>query len=162
MFYCDLNRARVLAELRQSSDRKSHLTVLGREWSVLSEQDKRPYREMAANDSIRYQRQTEAYDSWNRARLLSSVVTTSQPPAAVAQRSATTVVAVVKPISPPAHVVLCPLCRQENRVQPNQPTVRGDNLGECQVCLDKTVEVFLPQCGHTVLCWDCLRAIAQK
>lgn len=55
----------------------------------------------------------------------------------------------------------CPMCRQENRVSIKQPTLRGDNLADCSVCLDEQVEVFLPMCGHACVCWRCARAISR-
>uniref|UniRef100_A0A6C0BJA8 RING-type domain-containing protein n=1 Tax=viral metagenome TaxID=1070528 RepID=A0A6C0BJA8_9ZZZZ len=51
-------------------------------------------------------------------------------------------------------VIECPLCRTINTIPEQQHKVYGvDN--ECVVCRDKMSELFLPNCGHVCLCYDC-------
>ena len=52
----------------------------------------------------------------------------------------------------------CPLCRVKNVVREDQTTVYGINQ-DCVVCKENKVEVFLPICGHTCLCWKCINTM---
>lgn len=52
----------------------------------------------------------------------------------------------------------CPMCRVLNKVLSTQKTTYGVE-GKCKVCLDNDIQVFLPKCGHTCLCWECLKIL---
>ena len=52
--------------------------------------------------------------------------------------------------------IKCPLCRTENIIPSTQKLITGLNQ-LCIVCMVNHVNVFLPQCGHTNLCVDCVK-----
>jgi hypothetical protein len=54
-----------------------------------------------------------------------------------------------------SHVICCPICRTENRIKKDQQKIFGLEQ-KCAVCLDNSIEVFFPQCGHTCVCYNCL------
>jgi hypothetical protein len=48
----------------------------------------------------------------------------------------------------------CPICRTSNTIKIQQKRIRG--LEEtCCICMDKKVEIFLEECGHVCICYDC-------
>jgi len=48
----------------------------------------------------------------------------------------------------------CPICRISNTIKIQQTKIRG--LEEtCCICMDKKVEIFLQECGHVCICYDC-------
>lgn len=50
----------------------------------------------------------------------------------------------------------CPICRIENDILVDQKKMYG--LEElCKVCMDKPIEIFLPKCGHSCICSECLQ-----
>ena len=56
-------------------------------------------------------------------------------------------------------VVICPICRVVNSVNKHQKKVFG--LQEkCKICVANPVEVYLPECGHTVMCMECAKSIS--
>lgn len=55
--------------------------------------------------------------------------------------------------------VLCPLCRKDNTIVPNQTPLFNANT-QCVVCEEKPANVYMPQCGHVSLCGDCLGDLA--
>ena len=53
----------------------------------------------------------------------------------------------------------CPICRTINRINGCQKKVFG--LEEtCKICLLNPVELYLPACGHTVMCMECAKSIS--
>ena len=52
----------------------------------------------------------------------------------------------------------CPICKKENTIKHTFQKIYGCN-NTCCICLDKNVEVFLPNCGHVCLCLECLQKI---
>jgi hypothetical protein len=56
--------------------------------------------------------------------------------------------------------VVCPLCRAINHVDKNQPKIRGIDV-KCTVCLDRNVQIFLPNCGHVCLCAGCFQKLVK-
>ena len=52
-------------------------------------------------------------------------------------------------------IIECPICRKENTFDKNQTKIYG--LQEkCKVCLDNSIEIYLPNCGHACMCMDCV------
>lgn len=61
----------------------------------------------------------------------------------------------------PMYHITCPLCKVVNTVPKSQKPVVGSHL-KCVVCLEEQNSfVFLPQCGHTNVCLDCINLIDQ-
>lgn len=51
----------------------------------------------------------------------------------------------------------CPICRTPNCIPNSQPrlfALSDDN--KCRVCLENTINIFLPQCGHVCICSECV------
>lgn len=67
---------------------------------------------------------------------------------------------VVKPAKK-FHHVICPMCRMKNYVAENQPKIFQETPSPCVVCTEQNVEVFLPQCGHSVLCRGCMETLSK-
>lgn len=146
-FYVKQQHIRARNENRDESEVGFCLRVK-REWQTLSPHEKLPYVQMEAADAIRYR--DESSERRRHTRLSQSHNT----PAPAQARSA--------PINAQpmrTYNIECPMCREKNRVPEKQATVRNDNLGDCAVCFERPVEVFLPQCGHTCLCWTCVRQL---
>lgn len=59
-----------------------------------------------------------------------------------------------KHLKPLIYKVTCPICRTSNTIYTSQKLVKGINE-MCCVCMGKNVEVYLPQCGHICLCYNC-------
>nr|QBK86713.1 MAG: C3HC4 type zinc finger protein [Marseillevirus LCMAC103] len=57
--------------------------------------------------------------------------------------------------------VRCPTCHAQNVVLSTQKPVFG-NDNECVACLERTANVFLPDCGHLVLCISCLHQLSEQ
>lgn len=54
----------------------------------------------------------------------------------------------------------CPICRTHNSIPNSQPKLFGlSDDNKCKVCLENTVNIFLPQCGHACLCSECLEKL---
>jgi len=53
----------------------------------------------------------------------------------------------------PDIVVDCPLCKQTSTIKNDQQLIRGAS-DTCVVCMDKSVEVYFPKCGHVCVCVD--------
>ena len=52
----------------------------------------------------------------------------------------------------------CPICRTLNTIKIKQKKIKG--LEEtCCICIDNKVEVFLQECGHVCICYDCFISI---
>jgi hypothetical protein len=56
--------------------------------------------------------------------------------------------------------IKCPVCRQMNLIPFNQSKMFLENAVLCIVCCEKNVDVFLPSCGHAVLCNACAEKLA--
>lgn len=54
--------------------------------------------------------------------------------------------------------VKCPLCKKENQIPKTQNKIFGLS-DSCVVCMNNTVDVFLPNCGHACLCQNCLKIL---
>jgi hypothetical protein len=48
----------------------------------------------------------------------------------------------------------CPMCRKKNTVFFSKHRAYGIT-NKCNVCMVENIEIFLPECGHTVLCRNC-------
>jgi hypothetical protein len=48
----------------------------------------------------------------------------------------------------------CPICRKDNNVSFNKHRAYGIT-NKCNVCMTDNIEIFLPDCGHTILCRKC-------
>jgi len=57
--------------------------------------------------------------------------------------------------------VECPICRTNNKIKINQTIIKG-LTEKCCVCLDKEIEIFLPDCGHTCICKSCFDTMKVK
>jgi len=55
--------------------------------------------------------------------------------------------------------VHCPICRTLNSIKANQKKVAGIDIS-CCICMDKSVQIFLPDCGHLCFCDDCYKKSA--
>src|SRR5579872_5985212 len=55
----------------------------------------------------------------------------------------------------------CPTCRTINAIPSSQPKIYLENPATCTICQDNQVEVFLPQCGHAILCLTCMNKLNQ-
>tara|TARA_B110000977_G_scaffold185561_1_gene250498 strand:+ start:107 stop:862 length:756 start_codon:yes stop_codon:yes gene_type:complete len=53
--------------------------------------------------------------------------------------------------------IICPLCRVENIFLKYFNVVGSENL--CCICSDKTANVYLPSCGHNIICKSCCNRI---
>jgi hypothetical protein len=49
----------------------------------------------------------------------------------------------------------CPICKTDNVIPKNQNKIYGLS-DTCAVCMNNTVDVFLPNCGHACLCQTCV------
>lgn len=67
----------------------------------------------------------------------------------------------IKPIPKKKYLVNCPNCRKENEISHTQMTIYGIEQ-KCSLCEEGNVEVYLPKCGHSNICWACLRRLAKK
>jgi hypothetical protein len=55
----------------------------------------------------------------------------------------------------------CPICKKINTLQINQQKIYG--LSDiCCICLSNNVEVFLPNCGHVCMCYNCFLLLNKK
>ena len=55
--------------------------------------------------------------------------------------------------------VKCPFCKKINEIKESQPKAYG--LEEkCKICMTNDIEVYFPGCGHTVVCYDCLKELS--
>jgi hypothetical protein len=53
------------------------------------------------------------------------------------------------------HKIKCPSCRIENKVSHEQKPIVGVDV-DCIICFGKA-NMFLPQCGHINVCFDCIK-----
>jgi hypothetical protein len=51
--------------------------------------------------------------------------------------------------------IKCPICRTLNNIPRNQMKVKGIDV-DCSICFDKKVEIYMNNCGHLCICYDCL------
>lgn len=51
-------------------------------------------------------------------------------------------------------IIICPICRCENSINQSQPIIKG-LTDKCVICMDKSVEIYYPKCGHTCVCSEC-------
>lgn len=56
--------------------------------------------------------------------------------------------------APKFNIIDCPLCSKKNCVPKDQKKIFG-STDVCKVCAINPVQIFLPECGHTVLCKEC-------
>lgn len=57
-----------------------------------------------------------------------------------------------------SYKISCPSCRTENTIKKNQRLIIGLEE-ECIICCNNKVNVYLPACGHTNLCIECVKKI---
>ena len=54
--------------------------------------------------------------------------------------------------------IKCPICNKINTIKSNHKKIFG--LEEkCKICMINNIEAYLPQCGHTVMCFICMNKI---
>lgn len=58
--------------------------------------------------------------------------------------------------------LVCPMCRTKNHISSKQAKLYHDNPATCVVCQDRPVSVFLPMCGHAILCNTCADKLQEK
>lgn len=54
----------------------------------------------------------------------------------------------------------CPICRKNNNIFFDKHRAYGLDT-KCNVCLTNNIEIFLPDCGHTILCRNCCVKIGE-
>lgn len=52
----------------------------------------------------------------------------------------------------------CPVCRTENIIKSNQTIIKG-LTDQCVICMENSVEIFFPTCGHTCICVKCMNTL---
>ena len=59
------------------------------------------------------------------------------------------------------YIIKCPICKKFNKIMDAQKKIFGiDN--KCIVCMENNIEIFLPNCGHAVLCKNCMIKLHDK
>lgn len=61
----------------------------------------------------------------------------------------------------PNYILACPMCKCENRIYKEQKLVYGIEQ-ECIVCMSNKINIYLPQCGHTILCKSCIEILSTE
>lgn len=61
----------------------------------------------------------------------------------------------------PDYIICCPMCKTENKLFKDQKPVYGIDQ-ECVVCMSNKINVYLPQCGHTIMCMNCMEHISNE
>jgi len=59
-----------------------------------------------------------------------------------------------------SYSVKCPICNTGNYLFQSQATIYGV-YQECMFC-DSNIEVYLPNCGHSIMCWNCLETLEKN
>lgn len=56
--------------------------------------------------------------------------------------------------------VVCPTCRTKNFINKNQMKVFGITE-KCSICYENVIDLFLPNCGHTNICYECTKTLSK-
>ena len=54
--------------------------------------------------------------------------------------------------------IKCPICRTDNNIKFGQKKIYG-STDICSICLNNNVEIYLPNCGHCCICYNCFNNI---
>lgn len=57
--------------------------------------------------------------------------------------------------------IKCPICNQDNKIDKNQQKIFG-LTDTCVVCLNSSIEVFFPNCGHVCMCISCFKTMTNQ
>lgn len=60
-----------------------------------------------------------------------------------------------------SYIITCPICKAVNNISSSQKKIYG-STDLCCVCIEKNIELFLPNCGHICLCLQCANKLNQK
>ena len=58
------------------------------------------------------------------------------------------------------YFIKCPLCRKINKISYKQSKVSIIDE-KCCVCMEREIEIFLPDCKHTNICFLCMKKLDQ-
>src|SRR5665647_112603 len=52
--------------------------------------------------------------------------------------------------------LVCPVCREKNKINKNMKLIEGSNT-TCCVCISDKANIYFSSCGHVVVCYGCAK-----